>query len=210
MQSLRSGISPKAMVLCKAFGWEWRPPPGAKGILYRKALRTASSRFRRACADCFRSRLRRLGFASPPRARPRRGRGQTTTPSPRARSKPELSTLLESGTFYFALTEGGYTGLFDQRRGKRSIHRVAVETVEKVLQLSEESIRNQQNISYVRDAGEALAHVQGEPRANVVFLMNPCRASQVRDIALAGEVMPQKSTDFYPKLLSGLTIYALE
>jgi uncharacterized protein (DUF1015 family) len=30
------------------------------------------------------------------------------------------------------------------------------------------------------------------------------------DVAFAGEVMPQKSTDFYPKLLSGLTIYALE
>jgi uncharacterized protein (DUF1015 family) len=33
---------------------------------------------------------------------------------------------------------------------------------------------------------------------------------KVRDIALAGEVMPQKSTDFYPKLLSGLTAYALD
>jgi uncharacterized protein (DUF1015 family) len=33
---------------------------------------------------------------------------------------------------------------------------------------------------------------------------------QVRDIAFAGEVLPQKSTDFYPKLLSGLTVYALE
>jgi uncharacterized protein (DUF1015 family) len=40
--------------------------------------------------------------------------------------------------------------------------------------------------------------------------MNPVRMEQVRDIALAGEVLPQKSTDFYPKLLSGLTIYALE
>jgi uncharacterized protein (DUF1015 family) len=40
--------------------------------------------------------------------------------------------------------------------------------------------------------------------------MNPARMSQVRNIALAGEVMPQKSTDFYPKLLTGLTIYALE
>jgi uncharacterized protein (DUF1015 family) len=82
--------------------------------------------------------------------------------------------------------------------------------LEKVLGLSEESIRNQQNLSYVRDAGEALSQVQGEPRANIVFLMNPCRATQVRDIALAGEVMPQKSTDFYPKLLSGLTIYSLD
>jgi len=34
--------------------------------------------------------------------------------------------------------------------------------------------------------------------------------NQVRDIAFAGEVLPQKSTDFYPKLLSGLTLYALE
>jgi len=81
--------------------------------------------------------------------------------------------------------------------------------LEKVLHLSEESIRNQQNISYVRDAAEALSHVR-RARTNIAFLMNPCRMSQVRDIAFAGDVMPQKSTDFYPKLLSGLTIYALD
>jgi len=83
--------------------------------------------------------------------------------------------------------------------------------LEKVLNLSEESIRNQQNLSYVRDAFEALSQVRGESaRANIAFLMNPCHMSQVRDVAFAGEVMPQKSTDFYPKLLSGLTIYALD
>jgi len=81
--------------------------------------------------------------------------------------------------------------------------------LEGVLKLSEESIRNQQNISYVRDAGDALAQVRAGS-ANIAFLMNPCRVQQVRDIAFAGEVMPQKSTDFYPKLLSGLTIYALD
>src|SRR6266851_1899914 len=81
--------------------------------------------------------------------------------------------------------------------------------LEGLLKLSEESIRNQQNISYVRDAAEALAQVRSG-NANVVFLMNPCRVQQVRDVAFAGEVMPQKSTDFYPKLLSGLTIYALD
>ena len=87
------------------------------------------------------------------------------------------------------------------------LHKVLLE---KVLRLSEESIRNQQNISYVRDATEALAHLKSSPPANIVFLMNSCRVSQVRDIAFAGEVMPQKSTDFYPKLLSGLTVYALD
>jgi len=81
--------------------------------------------------------------------------------------------------------------------------------LEGVLKLSEESIRNQQNISYLREASEALAQV-GEGAADVVFLMNPCRVEQVRDVAFAGEVMPQKSTDFYPKLLSGLTAYALD
>jgi len=86
------------------------------------------------------------------------------------------------------------------------LHRVLLEGV---LKLSEESIRNQQNLSYLRDASEALDQVR-KGAANIAFLMNPCPVSQVRDIALAGEVMPQKSTDFYPKLLSGLTAYALD
>ena len=81
--------------------------------------------------------------------------------------------------------------------------------LEGVLKLSEESIRNQQNISYLREASEALAQVR-KGVANVAFLMNPCPVQQVRDVAFAGEVMPQKSTDFYPKLLSGLTAYALD
>jgi uncharacterized protein (DUF1015 family) len=81
--------------------------------------------------------------------------------------------------------------------------------LEGVLKLSEESIRNQQNISYLRDASEALDQVR-KGAANVAFLMNPCPVAQVRDVAFAGEVMPQKSTDFYPKLLSGLTAYALD
>jgi uncharacterized protein (DUF1015 family) len=85
------------------------------------------------------------------------------------------------------------------------LHRVLLE---RVLGISEEAIRNQENIRYERDAFEALSWVrQG---ANVAFLMNPAKIEQVRDIAFGGEVLPQKSTDFYPKLLSGLTIYALE
>jgi uncharacterized protein (DUF1015 family) len=81
--------------------------------------------------------------------------------------------------------------------------------LEGVLGISEEAIRNQDNINYVRDPAEALARVR-TGAANVAFLMNPVRMRQVRDIAFAGDVLPQKSTDFYPKLLSGLTIYALE
>jgi uncharacterized protein (DUF1015 family) len=86
------------------------------------------------------------------------------------------------------------------------LHKVLLEGV---LGLSEESIRNQQNLSYIRDAAESMSAVR-TGNANVAFLMNPCRIEQVRDIAFSGEVLPQKSTDFFPKLLSGLTIYALE
>ena len=81
--------------------------------------------------------------------------------------------------------------------------------LENALGISEEAIREQKNVRYIRDIGEAMMQVQSGA-VNVAFLMNPVRMTQVRDIAFAGEVLPQKSTDFYPKLLSGLTIYALD
>ena len=75
--------------------------------------------------------------------------------------------------------------------------------------MSEEDIRAQKHLKYIRDAAEAIDEVR-KGAAQVAFLMNPVRMEQVRDIAFAGEVLPQKSTDFYPKMLSGLTIYSLE
>jgi uncharacterized protein (DUF1015 family) len=81
--------------------------------------------------------------------------------------------------------------------------------LDKLLGLDAEKVREQTNIRYLRDAGEAVDQVQrGE--ADVTFLTNPVTMEQLREVAFAGSVMPQKSTDFYPKLLSGLTIYALE
>lgn len=85
------------------------------------------------------------------------------------------------------------------------LHKVLLEHV---LGLSEESIRNQENISYHREAEEALKKVR--EGANVAFLMNPIKMEQLREITFAGGVLPQKSTDFYPKMLSGLTIYSVE
>jgi uncharacterized protein (DUF1015 family) len=105
-----------------------------------------------------------------------------------------------------------FAGLSDRQRSLDvvQLHKCLLEGV---LKLSEESIRNQQNLSYLREATEALSQVRGQTpgkAANIAFLMNPCPVAQVRDVAFAGEVMPQKSTDFYPKLLSGLTAYALD
>ncbi len=93
---------------------------------------------------------------------------------------------------------------------QRKLDVVQLHTIvlEHVLGISQEAIRNQQNVRYLRDPGEAVASVRAG--AQIAFLMNPARMQDVRDIAFAGEVLPQKSTDFYPKLLSGLTVYALE
>lgn len=81
--------------------------------------------------------------------------------------------------------------------------------LEEVLGITPEAIRNQTNLRYVREASEALDQVTRDG-GNVAFIMKPVTLDELREVAFAGEVMPQKSTDFYPKLLSGLTIYALD
>jgi uncharacterized protein (DUF1015 family) len=80
--------------------------------------------------------------------------------------------------------------------------------IENCLGITEEAVKKESHISYLRDFGAALNAVhKGE--AQIAFLLNPTRLEQMRDIAYAGEVMPQKSTDFYPKILSGLIMYSL-
>ena len=81
--------------------------------------------------------------------------------------------------------------------------------LDQLLGLDPEKVREQTNIRYLREAAEAIDQVRrGE--ANIAFLTNPVTMEQLKEVAFAGQVMPQKSTDFYPKLLSGLAIYALE
>ncbi len=80
--------------------------------------------------------------------------------------------------------------------------------LEHVMGLSKESVAKQENLRYLRDANAGYAAVdQGE--ANFLFLINPTRMDQVRDCTEAGEKMPQKSTDFYPKVISGLVALPL-
>ncbi|HXE75836.1 MAG TPA: DUF1015 domain-containing protein [Candidatus Xenobia bacterium] len=81
--------------------------------------------------------------------------------------------------------------------------------LDRCLGISEEAVRAGKHLRYLRSAEEAAALVhRGD--AQIAFLVNPVRAELVCEIALAGEVLPQKSTDFYPKMLSGLTIYRLD
>jgi uncharacterized protein (DUF1015 family) len=73
------------------------------------------------------------------------------------------------------------------------------------LGISEEAVRDEKYIKYVRGMDAAAAEVR-ERGAQVAFLLEPTPIEDMARIAFAGGVMPQKSTDFYPKLLSGVTI----
>jgi len=77
-----------------------------------------------------------------------------------------------------------------------------------VLGISEEAVREERHLRYIRGTDAALAEVR-TGAAQIAFLVEPVPIEDVARIAFAGGVMPQKSTDFYPKLLSGLTIYRL-
>lgn len=86
------------------------------------------------------------------------------------------------------------------------LHRLVLE---KGLGITAEAVATEKNITYEREMDTAIAAVD-RGQAQLCCLLNPVRVEQVAEIALAGEVLPQKSTDFYPKLLSGLTIYRLD
>lgn len=64
-----------------------------------------------------------------------------------------------------------------------------------------------ERVAFVKDAHDALA-MAGEH--DVAFVLNPTRMDQMRAVAIAGETMPQKSTYFYPKMLSGMLFRALD
>jgi uncharacterized protein (DUF1015 family) len=74
-----------------------------------------------------------------------------------------------------------------------------------ILRISPTAQENQENLTYVRDAGEAVNRVlSGEHQ--VGFLLNPTPMWQVEALGDAGETMPQKSTLFHPRLWSGLAL----
>jgi uncharacterized protein (DUF1015 family) len=65
------------------------------------------------------------------------------------------------------------------------------------------------NIEYIKDADEADRRVH-DGAADIVFFMNPTKVREVKEVAAAGERMPQKATYFYPKLLTGLVMHKID
>ena len=72
-----------------------------------------------------------------------------------------------------------------------------------ILGIDEARLIAQSNVEYMRETDLCIVGVdQGKYQA--AFFLNPTSVEQMMRVALLGERMPQKSTDFYPKLLTGL------
>ena len=78
--------------------------------------------------------------------------------------------------------------------------------LDKQLGIGEQQLREESNLHYLREPGPGLEQARAG-RAQALFLLNPTPVRAVQAIADARSRMPQKSTDFYPKLPTGLTIY---
>ena len=82
--------------------------------------------------------------------------------------------------------------------------------LEHLLGISKEAQATQQNLRYSKDNQEAFHSPQADSSVQVAFLMNSTKVDEVIEVADAGEIMPQKSTFFYPKIPSGLVLYPLD
>ena len=81
--------------------------------------------------------------------------------------------------------------------------------LEKVLGIDAENMAKQINLTYTRSFEEAVSSVR-KGKSQCAFILNPTRVTEIRDVAAAGEKMPQKSTYFYPKLITGLVMNKMD
>ena len=123
--------------------------------------------------------------------------------------KRELSTAAPQTVRIGAVTAAGILLLTRPRQGGELdvpvLHR---EILGEWLGIDEDAVREEKHISYVRGIDAAAAEVR-EGGAQVAFLLEPTPIDDMARVAFAGGVMPQKATDFYPKLLTGVAIYRL-
>ena len=136
----------------------------------------------------------------------------------------ELKKLYDNGEKAFAFYSGGdkwYSLVLREKGAVSSIIKDKSESwcgldvsvlhtliLERNFGIDAENMAKQINLTYVKKLEDAISCVdRGE--AQCCFILNPTRVTEIRDVAAAGEKMPQKSTYFYPKLITGLVMNQL-
>ena len=77
--------------------------------------------------------------------------------------------------------------------------------LEQLLGIDKENMAAQKNLTYTRDLNEAITEVQSN-KFQCSFIINATKIGEIKEVSLAGEKMPQKSTYFWPKLVTGIVI----
>jgi uncharacterized protein (DUF1015 family) len=133
----------------------------------------------------------------------------------RSNQRRTLGMLLQGTNQYFLLSPKNERAL-DEAAPKLSPALKALDVTflhmlifQKLLKIGPQELAAGKNVLYFKENREAIETVRSG-RGQIAFFLNPTRVYQVRDVSLAGETMPPKSTFFYPKLLSGLVINPLE
>jgi uncharacterized protein (DUF1015 family) len=93
-------------------------------------------------------------------------------------------------------------------RGELDVRILHDRLLGRALGIGEEAVRDEKHLRYIRGIDAAVEEARNGA-AQIAFLLKPTSIRQVAETSFGGGVMPQKSTDFYPKLLSGMTIYKL-
>jgi len=81
--------------------------------------------------------------------------------------------------------------------------------IDKLETLSTRTFSQEENVSYIRNLDEGIQKVIQE-EFQMIFLLKPVSLHQIREVVENGELMPHKSTDFFPKLKSGLVMNPLD
>ncbi len=83
--------------------------------------------------------------------------------------------------------------------------------LQRLLGLDEGAVALGDRVDYTKSSEEAVARVAaGDGGADAAFLLDPTPIAEIAAVAAAGDVMPQKSTYFHPKALTGLVLNPLE
>ncbi len=139
--------------------------------------------------------------------------------------EPNLDALYRQGKKAFAFYAGGNQWtlmilrdpnvmaefLPEKSEASRGLDVAVLHTLvlERILGIDADNMARQINLTYTRSFEEAMTSVQsGESQCT--FILNPTRVTEIRDVAAAGEKMPQKSTYFYPKLITGLVMNQMD
>ena len=118
---------------------------------------------------------------------------------------------VENGRSIIGAALGGKLYMLEDRqsRGALDVRVLHEGLLGRALGIGEEAVRDEKHTRYIRGIDAAVEAVRnGE--AQIAFLLKPTSVQQVADTSFTGGVMPQKSTDFYPKLLSGMVMYKLD